>query len=182
MQALTGQVGQTVPVNCNIEIQNVASFMNAKSVAKIKAIQANTGINIEFPSEKTNDRMVTMTGSCEGVLYARQEIISHLPLVLMFDLKEDVSNMEAQSIGDKFECFISIKAKNKQATKSCIIKSSEANVYNMFKARQSLMKIPFNGLEDIPMPVNTASFLFTQKIQTVAGLQAAAMVQAQKNQ
>lgn len=168
MQALTGQVGQTVPVNCNIEIQNVASFMNAKSVAKIKAIQANSGINIEFPSEKTNDRMVTMTGSCEGVLYARQEIISHLPLVLMFDLKEDVSQIQALQIGEKYECFVSIKAKAKQVTKSCIIKSSEANVYNMFKARQTLMNLDFNGLEDIPMPVNTASFLFNQKLQSVA--------------
>jgi protein bicaudal C len=168
MQALTGQVGQTVPVTCNIEIQNVASFMNAKSVAKIKAIQANSGINIDFPSEKTNDRMVTMSGSCEGVLYARQEIISHLPLVLMFDLKEDVSQIQALQIGEKYECFVSIKAKAKQVTKSCIIKSSEANVYNMFKARQTLMNLDFNGLEDIPMPVNTASFLFNQKLQSVA--------------
>lgn len=192
MQILTGQLGQTIPVSATLEIQNVQSFMNAKSVSKIKAIQANTGVTIEFPTDKKSttieaitaqcEKVVAMTGSCEGVLFARQEIISHLPLVLMFDLKDEVSNMEAQSIGDKFECFISIKAKNKQATKSCIIKSSEANVYNMFKARQSLMKIPFNGLEDIPMPINTASFLFTQKIQTVAGLQAAAMVQAQKNQ
>lgn len=168
MQALTGQVGQTIPVNCNIEIQNVQSFMNAKSVAKIKAIQANTGINIDFPSERANDRHVSMTGSCEGVLFARQEIISHLPLVLMFDLKEDVSQMQALQIGEKYECFISIKAKAKQVTKSCIIKSSEANVYNMFKARQTLMNLSYNGLEDIPMPVNTASFLFTQKLQSVA--------------
>ena len=192
MQILTGQLGQTIPVSATLEIQNVQSFMNAKSVSKIKAIQANTGVTIEFPTDKKSstieaitaqcEKVVAMTGSCEGVLFARQEIISHLPLVLMFDLKDEVSNHEAQSIGDKFECFISIKAKNKQATKSCIIKSSEANVYNMFKARQALMKIPFNGLEDIPMPINTASFLFTQKIQTVAGLQAAAMVQAQKNQ
>lgn len=192
MQILTGQLGQTIPVSATLEIQNVQSFMNAKSVSKIKAIQANTGVTIEFPTDKKSstieaitaqcEKVVAMTGSCEGVLFARQEIISHLPLVLMFDLKDEVTNSEAQTIGDKFECFISIKAKNKQATKSCIIKSSEANVYNMFKARQALMKIPFNGLEDIPMPINTASFMFTQKIQTVAGLQAAAMVQAQKNQ
>lgn len=168
MQALTGQVGQTVPVHCNIEIQNVSSFMNAKSVAKIKAIQANTGISIDFPSERANDRLVSMTGSCEGVLYARQEIISHLPLVLMFDLKEDVSQVQALQIGEKYECFVSIKAKAKQVTKSCIIKSSEANVYNMFKARQTLMNLSYNGLEDIPMPVNTASFLFNQKLQSVA--------------
>lgn len=178
MQILTGQLGQTIPVRTSIEIQNVQSFMNAKSVAKIKALQASTGITIDLPTQTTTmtlerrnsggensgnpERQVVMTGSCEGVLYARQEIISHLPLVLMFDLKQDVSSALAQSTGEKYECFISIKSKAKQATKSCIIKSSEANVYNMFKARQTLMNIPYNGLEDIQMPVNTASFLFSQ--------------------
>jgi len=106
-----------------------------------------------------------MTGSCESVLYARQEIISQLPLVLMFDLKEDISMSTTQKLGEQFECFISIKSKAKQATKSCIIKSSEANVYNMFKARQTLMNLSYNGLEDIPMPVNAASFLYNQKMQ-----------------
>lgn len=191
MQMLTGQLGQTIPISCAIEIQNVQSFMNAKSVAKIKNIQANTGITIDLPtSERKNqilegitnnvERVVCMTGSCEGVLFARQEIISHLPLVLMFDLKEDVTATTAQQIGEKYECFISIKSKAKQATKSCIIKSSEANVYNMFKARQSLMNLSCNGLEDIPMPVNTASFMFNQKMQSVANYQMTMQKQVQQ--
>jgi protein bicaudal C len=188
MQVLTGQLGQTIPITTSIEIQNVQSFMNAKSVAKIKAIQANTGITIDLPNDRSkstnifdnNDKIVSMTGAMEGVLYARQEIISQLPLVLMFDLKENIDTQSAQSIGEKFECFISIKSKAKQATKSCIIKSSEANVYNMFKARQILMNLSYNGLEDIPMPVNTASFLFNQKMTQMQMAQVTAQVAAQK--
>jgi len=187
MQVLTGQLGQTIPITTSIEIQNVQSFMNAKSVAKIKAIQANTGITIDLPNDRNtksifdnNDKIVSMTGAMEGVLYARQEIISQLPLVLMFDLKENIDTQSAQSIGEKFECFISIKSKAKQATKSCIIKSSEANVYNMFKARQILMNLSYNGLEDIPMPVNTASFLFNQKMTQMQMAQVTAQVAATK--
>lgn len=192
MQVLTGQLGQSIPVTSTIEIQNVQSFMNAKSVAKIKALQANTGITIDLPTDKKSspiaesfsaaDKLVCMTGSCEGVLYARQEIINQLPLVLMFDLKEEVSAVEATNIGEKFECFVSIKSKAKQATRSCIIKSSEANVYNMFKARQTLMGLSYNGLEDIPMPVNTASFLFNQKMQSVANYQMVQIQQAAQKQ
>jgi protein bicaudal C len=158
MQLLTGQIGQSLPVRSNVEIQNVASFMNAKNIAKIKQIQNTTGIHIELPSLEPSefharnlsnrrlssgpdqpiiiDKQVVMTGTIEGILYARQEIINNLPLVLMFDLKTEVSPQLAQETGEQFECFISIKSKAKQATKSCIIKSSEANVYNMFKARR----------------------------------------------
>lgn len=182
MQCLTGQIGQTIPITTSIEIQNVSSFMNPKSVSKIKAIQQNTGIQIELPCEKTNNKIVTMTGACESILYARQEIISQLPLVLMFDLKEDVSTNMTNKLGEQFECYISVKSKTKQASKSCIIKSSEANVYNMFKARQILMNLSYNGLEDIPMPVNAASFLYNQKmqfqLQQIAQQQQASLQQA----
>jgi protein bicaudal C len=109
MQLLTGQIGQSLPVRSNVEIQNVASFMNAKNIAKIKQIQNTTGIHIELPSLEPSefharnlsnrrlssgpdqpiiiDKQVVMTGTIEGILYARQEIINNLPLVLMFDFR-----------------------------------------------------------------------------------------------
>merc|ERR1719163_1523015 len=144
-------------------------FLTPKNLAFLKGVQMKTGCIIQLPNLAPNssrnynnynnsgEKSITVTGSIDGVFLAKQDITGCLPIVLMFDLKNDNTNanqQSAQKIGEKYECFINIKQKPKQSNRNCVIKSSEMNVLNMFLARQELLGCSSHGIEQMNQQIN----------------------------
>lgn len=68
-----------------------------------------------------------------------------LPLVLMFDLPEEVmstiSSERASQLMQSLDVFINVKHKPKQSTMSVVIKGIERNASNIYEARKQLLKL-----------------------------------------
>ncbi|ETE63356.1 Protein bicaudal C-like 1, partial [Ophiophagus hannah] len=83
-----------------------------------------------------------------------------LPLVLMFDMKEeiDVEPHFITQLMEQLDVFISIKPKPKQTSKSVIVKSVERNALNMYEARKCLLGLESSGLlGPTTLSVNTST-------------------------
>lgn len=168
MQHLTGQIGATLPVTCNLEVAPQHQQVLSKA---LRHIQNQTGarITLNGANEATTQNGVrrtpspiTITGTVDAVVIARHQLIEYLPLVLMCDMKENVDPEPAfiQEVMDRNDVFISIRPKPKQANKSVIIKSVEGNVQRMFEARRELLSLKTSGLEQITLiPSSTNSTL-----------------------
>ncbi|XP_072051259.1 LOW QUALITY PROTEIN: protein bicaudal C homolog 1-like [Amphiura filiformis] len=144
MEHLTGSLGVTLPVSTQIEIApQHHQFMIGRGGLNIKQIMQGTGATIHFPDPNNAQRKssVFVSGSIDSVIIARHLLMGCLPLVLMFDIKEDVeveSSKLAQMM-EQLDVFISVKPKPKQPSKSVIVKSIERNAPNMYLARQKLL-------------------------------------------
>ncbi|XP_064621820.1 protein bicaudal C homolog 1-like isoform X2 [Lineus longissimus] len=152
VEHLTGNLGQSLPVSMTMEIAPQHHlFIMGRGGMHVKQIMQRTGASIHFPDPNnvTPQRKGTVyiTGGIESVSFARQQLIGCLPLVLMFDMKED-QDVDQKRIGhlmEQLDVFISIKPKPKQPSKSVIVKSIERNSANMYEARRLLL-----GLERDP--------------------------------
>ncbi|KAK1905342.1 Protein bicaudal C like 1-B [Dissostichus eleginoides] len=118
--------------------------------SNIKHITQRTGAQIHFPDPNSPQKKSTVyiQGTIESVCLARQYLMGCLPLVLMFDIKEDIE-VEPQCITalmEQLDVFISIKPKPKQPSKSVIVKSVERNAVNMYEARKFLLGLESNGV------------------------------------
>jgi protein bicaudal C len=167
MQHLTGQIGATLPVTCNLEVAPQHQQVLSKA---IRHIQNQTGARITLNGATENGSTnqngvrrtpspITITGTVDAVVIARHQLIEYLPLVLMCDMKENVDPEPGfiQEVMDRNDVFISIRPKPKQANKSVIIKSVEGNVQRMFEARRELLGLKTSGLEQITLIPSTAN-------------------------
>nr|CAB3225435.1 protein bicaudal C homolog 1-like [Phallusia mammillata] len=156
MQHLTGA---TLHVTSQMEVApQQHSYMLGRNAANVNYIMQRTGAQIKFPDPNALPKKSTIfvSGPVESVVMARQRLMGCLPLVLMFDMKQD----ESQSASDEaaknsqlmesLDVFISIKLKPKQPSKSVIVKSVERNIYSMFEARRQLLKLNTTGLKSPP--------------------------------
>ncbi|XP_076818745.1 protein bicaudal C homolog 1-A-like [Clavelina lepadiformis] len=157
MQHLTG--GAVVHVTSQMEVApQQHSYMMGRNGCNIKHIMQRTDAQITFPDPNYVPKKSTIliTGNVQSVVMARQRLMGCLPLVLMFDMKQDdsISATEEASknnqLMESLDVFISIKLKPKQPSKSVIVKSVERNIYNMFEARRQLLKLDLNGLKTPP--------------------------------
>nr|XP_006824914.1 PREDICTED: protein bicaudal C homolog 1-like [Saccoglossus kowalevskii] len=154
IEHLTGNVGTTVPVSMQLEIAPQHHlFMIGRSGVNIKQLMQQTGASVHFPDPNSSPRKSTVfiSGSIDSVLLARDFLIGCLPLVLMFDMKEDVDidQQKITQLMEQLDVFISIKPKPKQPSKSVIVKSVERNAGNMYRARQILLGM------DTEMPISS---------------------------
>jgi hypothetical protein len=167
MQHLTGQIGATLPVTCNLEVAPQHQQVLSKA---IRHIQNQTGARITLNGANEQNMApngvrrapapITITGTVDAVVIARHQLIEYLPLVLMCDMKENVDPEPqfVQEVMERNDVFVSIRPKPKQANKSVIIKSVEGNVQRMFEARRELLSLKTSGLEQITMmPSNTSN-------------------------
>ncbi|PIK61885.1 hypothetical protein BSL78_01216, partial [Apostichopus japonicus] len=144
MDHLAGTVGGSLPVSMQLEIApQHHQFMLARGGFNIKHIMQYTGATIHFPDPSTAQRKssVFISGSIDAVIIARQLLMGCLPLVLMFDVKEDadVDSNTISKLMEQLDVFISVKPKPKQPSKSVIVKSVERNAASMYRARQTLL-------------------------------------------
>ncbi|XP_058255552.1 protein bicaudal C homolog 1-B isoform X2 [Hemibagrus wyckioides] len=149
---LAGSMSGSVTVSTQLDIapQHHLSLLG-RNAANLKHISQRTGAHIHFPDPGTASHThahtrrssVYIQGSIDTVCDARQQLMGCLPLVLMFDIKEE-AEIEPQCIAtlmEQLDVFISIKPKPKQPSKSVIVKSVERNAMNMYEARRLLLAL-----------------------------------------
>uniref|UniRef100_A0A8D3B3F4 BicC family RNA binding protein 1 n=1 Tax=Scophthalmus maximus TaxID=52904 RepID=A0A8D3B3F4_SCOMX len=151
LEHLAGSLASTISVTTHLDIAPQHHlFMKGRNGSNIKHITQRTGAQIHFPDPNSPQKKSTVyiQGTIESVCLARQYLMGCLPLVLMFDIKEDIE-VEPQCITalmEQLDVFISIKPKPKQPSKSVIVKSVERNAVNMYEARKFLLGLESNGV------------------------------------
>lgn len=121
-------------------------FMIGRNSNNVRRVMESTGTTVIFPDSSLlaarRRSQVTITGTVDAVLQARQILLGCLPLVLMFDIKEDErSNALSESkeicqLMESLDVYISIKPMPPKYR--VIIKSIERNAKRIYKARQCL--------------------------------------------
>lgn len=157
LEHLAGSLASTISVTTHLDIAPQHHlFMKGRNGSNIKHITQRTGAQIHFPDPNSPQKKSTVyiQGTIESVCLARQYLMGCLPLVLMFDIKEDIE-VEPQCITalmEQLDVFISIKPKPKQPSKSVIVKSVERNAVNMYEARKFLLGLESNGVSSCSSP------------------------------
>uniref|UniRef100_A0AAR2KGD6 SAM domain-containing protein n=1 Tax=Pygocentrus nattereri TaxID=42514 RepID=A0AAR2KGD6_PYGNA len=173
LEHLAGSLASAITVSTQLDIapQHHLSMMG-RNGSNIKHIMQRTGAQVHFPDPNCPQKKSTVyiQGSIDSVCLARQYLMGCLPLVLMFDIKEDVA-VDPQcitSLMEQLDVFISVKPKPKQPSKSVIVKSVERNALNMYEARRYLLGLDSSGVPSAaPTPVSCPVGL---DILTSAGL------------
>ncbi|XP_041364910.1 protein bicaudal C homolog 1-B-like [Gigantopelta aegis] len=156
MEQMTGNGNLLVSMQLEIAPQHHL-FIIGRGGVNIKQIMQRTCASIHFPDPNTatpqRKGTVYITGNIESVFLARQQLIGCLPLVLMFDVKEDIDldQGRVQQLTEQLDVYISVKPKPKQTSKSVIVKSIERNASNMYLARLLLLGLE---REEILVPAN----------------------------
>ncbi|KAJ8365660.1 hypothetical protein SKAU_G00144910 [Synaphobranchus kaupii] len=151
LEHLAGSLSSAISVSTQLDIAPQHHlFMMGRNGSNIKHIMQRTGAQIHFPDPNNPQKKSTvyLQGSIDSVCLARQYLMGCLPLVLMFDIKEDVE-VEPQcvtSLMEQLDVFISIKPKPRQPSKSVIVKSVERNALNMYEARRFLLGLETSGV------------------------------------
>ncbi|XP_046859286.1 protein bicaudal C homolog 1-like [Xenia sp. Carnegie-2017] len=122
-------------------------FVVGRSARNIREIMEETGAKIDLPSPTLSTRtgVIIISGPIHAVIQARALLVDYLPLLLMFDLKEEEAEQFAEQperlkqIEDKFMVSITIKPKPKQTSKSLTIKTKEKNSRNLYLTRLQIM-------------------------------------------
>uniref|UniRef100_A0A3B1J584 BicC family RNA binding protein 1 n=1 Tax=Astyanax mexicanus TaxID=7994 RepID=A0A3B1J584_ASTMX len=151
LEHLAGSLASAITVSTQLDIapQHHLSMMG-RNGSNIKHIMQRTGAQVHFPDPNCPQKKSTVyiQGSIDSVCLARQYLMGCLPLVLMFDIKEDVA-VDPQcvtSLMEQLDVFISVKPKPKQPSKSVIVKSVERNALNMYEARRYLLGLDSSGV------------------------------------
>ncbi|CAD5118672.1 DgyrCDS7358 [Dimorphilus gyrociliatus] len=108
----------------------------------------------------------TIVGFFDSVFVARQIILGYLPIVLMFDAKEDAPFDQASvnTLASELELNVHIKPKPKQSSKSVNVKTKEQNIIKAFQSRQRLLclssedNVPTRPESSIPPPVTNSYY------------------------
>ena len=138
------------PVTMNLEISPVHhTVVVGKNNFNLRVIMQRTNTTILFPDAADPNipairkGSVSITGAIHNVYSARQQLIGSLPLVMMFDVPEDleVIDSEVHKIGEELNVAISIKPKHRQGCKSVLIKAQERNASPIYAARHRLLKM-----------------------------------------
>lgn len=152
LEHLAGSLASSVLVSTQLDIAPQHHlFLLGRNGANIRLISQRTGAHIQFPELNTHSHSPTQTsrsaiyiqGSIDAVYAARQQLMGCLPLVLMFDIKEEteVASQVINTLMEQLDVFISIKPKPKQPSKSVIVKSVERNAGNMYEVRRILLSL-----------------------------------------
>ncbi|KAF5270411.1 hypothetical protein FQR65_LT05599 [Abscondita terminalis] len=178
VEYMCDSLASQISIQMSIEISpNHHALVIGKNYSNLKAIIQNTSTQIMFPDaqdpnipslKKSN---VTISGNIHNVYSARQQLMGSLPLVLMFDLPEDTTDLpikpdQIAEIQSSLDVSINIRHKAKQNTLACVIKGIERYASNIYKARNKILDIREPCIEaDIPAtyftPQNNNSSLDT---------------------
>ncbi|KAM6951584.1 protein bicaudal C homolog 1 [Aplochiton taeniatus] len=140
---------------CNYNADNVKldiapqhhPVITGRAGCNIKHITQTTGAQIQFPEPSgapQRKSTVVVQGTIEAVCLARQHLMGCLPLVLMFDIREEMQldHQGVTSLMEHLDVFISVKPKPRQPSRSVVVKSVERNCARMYEARCCLLGLP----------------------------------------
>uniref|UniRef100_A0A8C1LGW3 BicC family RNA binding protein 1a n=1 Tax=Cyprinus carpio TaxID=7962 RepID=A0A8C1LGW3_CYPCA len=161
LEHLAGSLASSVLVSTQLDIApQHHNFLLGRNGANVKNISQSTGAHIHFPELNTHSTLtsrssVHIQGSIDAVCAARQQLMGCLPLVLLFDIKEEmeVASQVITTLMEQLDVFISIKPKPKQLSKSVIVKSVERNAGSMYEVRRILLGLESSCVPP-PMAVN----------------------------
>ncbi|XP_076318251.1 protein bicaudal C homolog 1-B-like isoform X3 [Tachypleus tridentatus] len=138
------------------------SFIMGHNGCNVHSIVQFTGVSITFPDAssstggggltptQSNKSTVTITGQLDYVYAAWQELMGCLPLVLMFDLKDNPNIEPAviQQLMEQLKVNITLRPKPKQNWKSVVVRGAERDSRVLFEVRRQLL-----GLDrsDVPL-------------------------------
>ncbi|KAJ8977395.1 hypothetical protein NQ317_013299 [Molorchus minor] len=163
MEFMCDKLANQMPVQMSMEISpHHHQVVLGKNHSNLKAIMQYTNCQIMFPDaqdpnipnlKKSN---VTITGNIHNVYKARQLLMGSLPLIIIFDIPEDSSNLKTRpdqlaEIQTSSDLIINIRQKAKQNTKACVVKGIERHAVNIYMARNLILGIDEPPLQaDIP--------------------------------
>ncbi|XP_043119622.1 protein bicaudal C homolog 1-B isoform X2 [Puntigrus tetrazona] len=156
LEHLAGSLASSVLVSTQLDIalQHHNFFLGCNG-ANVKNISQLTGAHIHFPelNTHTSPSAVYIQGSIDAVCAARQQLMDCLPLVLLFDIKEEmeVASQVVTTLMEQLDVFISIKPKPKQPSKSVVVKSVERNAGSIYEVRRILLALESSC---VPPPIN----------------------------
>jgi len=175
MDHLCHQMAASVPVVMTMEISpQHHSVVLGKGNINLKIIMQRTNTTIIFPDAgdpnipTIKKGSVSISGAIHNVYLARQQLLGSLPLVMMFDLPDnvDIQDTVVQALQEKNEVTISVKPKARQSNKSVIIKAQERNANGMYQARAQLLNIQENPVAaeipetyKVPLINNSANYV-----------------------
>lgn len=119
-------------------------FIAGRGNCNLISIMQSTGAIITMPDP---DRKTTISvkGSSFDIVYnAWQELIGYLPLILIFDLKEgqDLDPIEVTRLTEQMrQISIIIKPKQRQNTKSVVVRGPEKDSRLLFAVRKQLLNL-----------------------------------------
>ncbi|XP_031416641.1 protein bicaudal C homolog 1 isoform X2 [Clupea harengus] len=151
LEHLAGSLAGAITVSTQLDIAPQHHlFMMGRNGANLKHVMQRSGAQVHFPDPGSLQKKSTVyvQGTIDAVCLARQYLMGCLPLVLMFDIKEDI-DVDPQFITtlmEQLDVFISVKPKPKQPSKSVIVKSVERNALNMYEARRFLLGLENSGV------------------------------------
>ncbi|XP_062382640.1 protein bicaudal C homolog 1-like isoform X2 [Sardina pilchardus] len=151
LEHLAGSLAGAITVSTQLDIAPQHHlFMMGRNGANLKHVVQRSGAQVHFPDPGSLQKKSTVyvQGTIDTVCLARQYLMGCLPLVLMFDIKEDI-DVDPQfitSLMEQLDVFISVKPKPKQPSKSVIVKSVERNALNMYEARRFLLGLDTSGV------------------------------------
>ncbi|XP_023324192.1 protein bicaudal C homolog 1-A, partial [Eurytemora carolleeae] len=160
MDQLSPNNPASVSVNMTMEISpGHHNVVVGKESINLRVIMQRTNTTIIFPDAgdpnipPIRKGSVTISGAIHNVYLARQLLLGSLPIVMMFDLPENIEIHESmvQKLQEANEVTITIKPKARQTNKSVIIKSQERNVGGMYVARHKLLDLEGEEVKaDVP--------------------------------
>ncbi|RZC40327.1 bicaudal C, partial [Asbolus verrucosus] len=145
MDYMCENLANQIPVQMSIQISpQHHQIVLGKNHSNLKAIMQYTKCQIMFPDAQDQNipslkkSNINISGSIHNVYTARQLLIGSLPLLIIFDLPEDTTNLKIRSeqiteIQNSCDVTINIRQKTKQMIKACIIKGIERHASESFK-------------------------------------------------
>ncbi|CAF4928601.1 unnamed protein product [Pieris macdunnoughi] len=147
---MCGQHAKQTHVQMTLEISPMHHpVVVGRSSEQLKVIMRTTGAQIMFPDAEDPNipalrkSCVTITGAIQNVYAARQQLVGSLPLVVIFDVPDDMSqrfeNDNVTDLMNKFNVYISVRRKLKQGIASIVIKGIERCAADIYEARRELL-------------------------------------------
>ncbi|CAH4030218.1 protein bicaudal C isoform X2 [Pieris brassicae] len=147
---MCGQHAKQTHVQMTLEISPMHHpVVVGRSSEQLKVIMRTTGAQIMFPDAEDPNipalrkSCVTITGAIQNVYAARQQLVGSLPLVVIFDVPDDMSqrfeNDNVTELMNKFNVYISVRRKLKQGIASIVIKGIERCAGDIYEARRELL-------------------------------------------
>uniref|UniRef100_UPI00358FE04D protein bicaudal C homolog 1-A-like n=1 Tax=Myxine glutinosa TaxID=7769 RepID=UPI00358FE04D len=171
IEHLTSRRGTTFPVTCQIDVASQHHHFLMDHVGiNGSLIPQHMGAQVLFSEAEIPHKAIFIHGSMDAVFSTRACLVGCLPLVLLFDLQDDVevSPTKLAQIMDSLDVFISVKPKPRQLSRSVIVKSVEKNASNAYKARRLLLGIEGNDDPSQPEPKNCADTAMGLPLSTAA--------------
>ncbi|XP_060521858.1 protein bicaudal C isoform X2 [Cylas formicarius] len=151
MEFMCDDLASQIPVQMSMEISpHHYPIVLAKDHSNLKSIMQYTGCKIMIPDAQDPNiptltkSHVNITGTIDNVYKARQLLMGSLPLIIIFDLPDDTTDLKIKpeqiaEIQTSCDVIINIRHKANKTTRSCVIKGVERHASKIYAARNLIL-------------------------------------------